>query len=795
MSLIKFFLFFLISSFSLLAQDGDFNMEILANVKVPEGGSGIWHYVDNNGIEYAVFGSRTAVIIYSLEDPKNPIERFRLPGVETTWREVFIYGDYIYGVNDNQANGLIIINMKQAPLNITGKFWKSTITANGITEELNTCHTVFVDEKGRLYLNGCGSWRGTLIFDITKTPEEPQFLGAQTARYCHDNFGRNDTIWSSDILDGVLSFWDIKNPASPKEIGVVRTPFSFTHNAWPSDDGKYVFATDERADAYVASYDVTDLSDIKLLDTWRPKDTEGKGVIPHNTRYINGFLVTAFYTDGIKINDVHRPDNIVEVGSVDTWFGAHGGFNGCWGVSPFLPSGTIVASDIQAGLFVIKPTYVRACYLEGRVTDSITGFAIKDVSVNIVAPRKNGKTTDQRGDYKTGYAFAGTYLVTFNHPDYFPKTISVDLQNAEVNVQNVILKPRNLRIDQKIIVKDELTGQIIESAQIFLSNTNREANGQTDAFGEATISFFQDNLLFDLFVGKWGYFHTRLNYDSENLSGPITVFLKSGYQDDFIFEQNWNLKGSASAGLWVREEPIETLFRNMVINPGNDIVDDFGTKCYVTGNAGGGSGDDDVDNGNVVLTSPVINLSKYRRPIMKYSTWFANDGGSGNPNDKMTVRMTNGNETVVLSEILRTQNRWVETDNIDIASLLSLTDSMYLIIETADEIPGHLVEAGFDGFLITESQPNIVQETDPNILIEANPTVFNTSVMLNYHLPAQYQNAHLRINSMDGKFIQSIDLNPGNGKVEIGEKLAMGVYLLQIKVNNVFSKTIRVIKQ
>lgn len=67
--------------------------------------------------------------------------------------------------------------------------------------------------------------------------------------------------------------------------------------------------------------------------------------------------------------------------------------------------------------------------------------------------------------------------------------------------------------------------------------------------------------------------------------------------------------------------------------------------------------------------------------------------------------------------------------------------------------------------------------------------------MLNYHLPAQYQNAHLRINSMDGKFIQNIDLNPGNGKVEIGEKLSMGVYLLQIKVNNVFSKTIRVIKQ
>ena len=34
-----------------------------------------------------------------------------------------------------------------------------------------------------------------------------------------------------------------------------------------------------------------------------------------------------------------------------------------------LPSGTIVASDIDNGLYVLSPTYIRACYLEGTITD------------------------------------------------------------------------------------------------------------------------------------------------------------------------------------------------------------------------------------------------------------------------------------------------------------------------------------------------------------------------------------------------------------------------------------------
>jgi hypothetical protein len=71
---------------------------------------------------------------------------------------------------------------------------------------------------------------------------------------------------------------------------------------------------------------------------------------------------------------LHNPDNLVEVGNFDSFLGQDGGFPGVWGTYPFLPSGKILASDRNNGLFVFIPNYVRACYLEGSVVDSVTHF-------------------------------------------------------------------------------------------------------------------------------------------------------------------------------------------------------------------------------------------------------------------------------------------------------------------------------------------------------------------------------------------------------------------------------------
>ena len=72
---------------------------------------------------------------------------------------------------------------------------------------------------------------------------------------------------------------------------------------------------------------------------------------------VGDFLVTAYYRDGVIITDAHYPDNMIKTGNYDTSPLSGDGFNGCWGSWPYLPSGNIIASDMEEGLFILGPTY------------------------------------------------------------------------------------------------------------------------------------------------------------------------------------------------------------------------------------------------------------------------------------------------------------------------------------------------------------------------------------------------------------------------------------------------------
>ena len=65
-------------------------------------------------------------------------------------------------------------------------------------------------------------------------------------------------------------------------------------------------------------------------------------------------------------------------------------------------------------------------------------------------------------------------------------------------------------------------------------------------------------------------------------------------------------------------------------NPEDDSQD-CGVQAYITGNGGGQVGNDDVDDGTTVLTSPIFDLTAYGDPHVTFERWFFNDGGSSNP--------------------------------------------------------------------------------------------------------------------------------------------------------------------
>ncbi|MBK9335727.1 MAG: carboxypeptidase regulatory-like domain-containing protein [Lewinellaceae bacterium] len=233
------------------------------------------------------------------------------------------------------------------------------------------------------------------------------------------------------------------NKTSPVLLGTQNTPGNFTHNTWKS--GNALFTTDEISNSFLTSYDVTDPTDIKELD--RLRITPGSGSIVHNTHVTDNYAVTSWYKDGFSIIDVSRPANIVETGRYDTYpNGAGNGFEGCWGVYPYFPSGTIVASNIRAQgtndgeMWVLTPTYTRGCYLEGTVTDSVTGNPIPGAAVLILS---NGlsENTNNFGEYRMAQLQGGTVDVSISYPGYVTKVLSVALSNGVLTLLNVQLAP------------------------------------------------------------------------------------------------------------------------------------------------------------------------------------------------------------------------------------------------------------------------------------------------------------------------------------------------------------------
>jgi len=425
------FLFSVVCCFS-YAQT-DFNLELVSEVVFDEDGNDIWGYVAPDSTEYAIVGSRTATRIYSLADPANPFLVESIPGPGSTWRDMKVWNDHIYVTTDERetTEGLVIIDMSDAPNTVTHSKWQPFIdyispSNDTIQGQLATCHNIYIDENGVGYLAGCGGVGrgGVIMIDLTQDPKEPVLLGIENVDYAHDAYVRGDTLYASEInTPGHLSIYDVSDKGNPVQLATEETSFSFCHNTWISDDGKYAFTTDELPNAFVDSYDISDMDNIRRLDRFQPAETAGRGVIPHNTHYKDGYLITSWYTDGIVITDVSNPDIMVKVGGYDSYLGPDGDFNGCWGAYPWLPSGLILASNLngpgQGGsLLVLQPNYQRASYLRGTVTDLNSGNPVNGVTVAINNSTAQERFTDPLGKYGTGLAEEGTFEVLFTHPDF-----------------------------------------------------------------------------------------------------------------------------------------------------------------------------------------------------------------------------------------------------------------------------------------------------------------------------------------------------------------------------------------
>lgn len=343
----KLIIFILLPVF-LLSQSA-LNMVQIGNLSYNQDLNDVWGYVDLNGNEHALVGCANGFSYVDVSNPSNPQEVFFISGSNSVWRDLKTWGKYAY-VTTEAEDGLLIVDLTDLS-GQTYTYW---------TDQFMRAHNIYIDENGFAYIFGSqdGPTDGAIILDLNDDPMNPSVAGLFDAYYLHDGMVRGDTLWGAAVYEGVLTAVDVSDKANPVILGSSPTSCNFTHNAWVSDDGNYVFTTDEQSDCNVGAYDVSNISDIQEIDLIQSWNNEnGFPVIPHNTHVLGDYLVTSYYTSGVTVIDASDPFNMNEIAYYDTSPDYEGGeFEGCWGAYPFLPSGLILATDQQTGLHILEIT-------------------------------------------------------------------------------------------------------------------------------------------------------------------------------------------------------------------------------------------------------------------------------------------------------------------------------------------------------------------------------------------------------------------------------------------------------
>tara|TARA_B100000959_G_scaffold20281_1_gene19581 strand:+ start:1 stop:1377 length:1377 start_codon:yes stop_codon:yes gene_type:complete len=223
-----------------------------------------------------------------------------------------------------------------------------------------------------------GSWTDRYIHDAqVVTYTDGPYAGRQIA-FCCGGFsgGWNDTG---------LTIVDVTNKSNPFVVGQsYYSGAQYSHQGWLSEDRTLFYLNDELDEQYNGTLTTTrvlnveDLSNPHLVSTF----TSGSTSIDHNLYTHNGMIFEANYRSGLRVFDASNPTNPVQYGYFDTYpSNDNASFNGLWNVYPYFPSGTVIGSDLESGLFVWEIGILDPCTLPiGTCATDVTGDGFVDVA-------------------------------------------------------------------------------------------------------------------------------------------------------------------------------------------------------------------------------------------------------------------------------------------------------------------------------------------------------------------------------------------------------------------------------
>jgi hypothetical protein len=321
----------------------------------------IWGVVVNER-EFAIIGSTAGTHIFDVTDPVNSSEIHFIPGEDfgpaIIHRDYHDRNGYLYAVSDEGSSSLQIIDIQQLP--------DTAIVVYDSNALIKSSHNIFIDEKlNTLYacnVKTAGSgWGSTslVLFDINDPVNPVHLLDYQVpgGGTVHDMWVRNDTAFLNNGPKGlfVVDFSDLE---APQLIGSLTEypDKGYNHSGWPTADMQTYIMADEDWGYDMKVLDISNLADISVTTTFNPEVHPNS--IAHNQIVKGDFVYVSSYHDGLQVYNISNPANPTKAGSFSTYeLEDHGNtYHGAWGVYPLLPSGNILVSDMQYGLYVLAPT-------------------------------------------------------------------------------------------------------------------------------------------------------------------------------------------------------------------------------------------------------------------------------------------------------------------------------------------------------------------------------------------------------------------------------------------------------
>ena len=334
-------------------------------------GNDCWGWVDpETNKEYALMATNKGVTFVDITDPANAqvLGTLKTRTENSSWRDVKVFNSFAYIVSEATDHGVQAFNLTKLRdvINPPVEF-----TSDREYAYIKSAHNIFINENsGFAYVVGTPDYQGGPIFLDINDP----FSAIESGNYADDGYSHDvqvvtyngpDTDYiGKEILIGSneneVAIIDVTDKANPQKISTISySNIGYTHQGWFTEDFKYFLLGDELderdfgTNSRTIIFNFTDLDNpVYHMDYLGPT-----AAIDHNGYIKDNIFYQANYTGGVRMIDISDIENknLTEVGFFDTFPDNNNtSFNGAWNVYPFLPSGNIIISDINRGLFVIR---------------------------------------------------------------------------------------------------------------------------------------------------------------------------------------------------------------------------------------------------------------------------------------------------------------------------------------------------------------------------------------------------------------------------------------------------------